>query len=865
MNDQRSVFEAIAITGLSFKMPQDATEETALWGTLENGTNVKTKWPTDRATTDAFFNNPKKPNTDMAVFDAPFFSITAKEASSMSPRQRQALEVANHFRAGIPMETLRESRTAVYGAFMADDWSLMASKDAEAVPRMNITGTSPSLLPNKISWFFDLRGPSIHVDTACSSGLTAFDMACQSMLCGDSDAALVLGASTLLTPEASLHLANLNFLSPDGCCYSFDSRGNGYGRGEGVVGVYLKPLRRAVDDGDVIRAIVRATASNQDGKTAVLTKPSILAQSGLIRHTYSKAGLDLSKTRYVEAHGTGTPTGDPIEAEAIARVFKNARSLDEPLFLGSIKANIGHLEGSSGPASVVKAVMMLERGIIPPQALFNTLNPAIDAANNNLKPGLRRVSVNSFGFGGANAHVVLDDAVNYMRTHNIRGFYRYVDHHSPNNSEDLEVAETIMNDHVETSDTGCDTDKLAIQRMLQAYCQYYSTQIAGHPGKLNQLAYTLAARRSRMSWRSYAVLDDSTASQPATGNNQDSIRITPSLLVNKASRVNSDKTHIANIFTGQGAQYANMGLALLRYPVFARSLQISSGIFRHLGGDWSLLDAMKDQNKINSPDFSQPVCTALQIALVDLLRSFDVEPAVVIGHSSGEIAAAYTVAALSHECACKVAYFRGKHVGRLARQLEADGKPGAILSVNLAQDEVPNYIDSFGFDSSNESSVCLACVNSPKNVTLAGPAYLIDMLRTDLDNKGIFAQKLNTVVAYHSPAMETVVEQYGSDIGRLCRGTVRQSAVMVSSVTGEVVEPDRLVKPQYWVENMVSPVQFVKALKSLTTWAADTRTAITKGSVSSITLADLIEIGPHPALRRLVNDTLPLFRYHSCI
>ncbi|ETS76597.1 hypothetical protein PFICI_11984 [Pestalotiopsis fici W106-1] len=890
--------EPIAITGFSFRMPQDAIDESGLWNIMEKGLNVKTKWPASRSNPDAFHDNgSKNPNTlpshyahfmkeDPGVFDAPFFSITPKEAASMSPRQRQALEVAYHTfeSAGIPMEDLRGSLTAVYGASMADDWTLMSSKDAEMVPRMSITGNAASLLPNKISWFFDLRGPSVHVDTACSSGLTALDLACQSILSGNAKAALVFGSSTLLTPEASLHLANLNFLSPDGCCYSFDSRANGYGRGEGVAALYLKPLRQAVNDGDVVRAIVRGTASNQDGRTPGLTQPSSDAQIELIRHTYAKAGLDLKKTRYVEAHGTGTPMGDPLEARACGRTFGAERSPDEPLYLGSIKANIGHLEGSSGPAGVIKAIMMLERGIIPPQALFESLNPAIDAATHNIKiptaitpwpePGVRRISINSFGFGGANAHAILDDAVHYMRSNNLQGFHHSTDVPElvPSGLNGLtRSSHSAVNGAIHGVDASATSvpqllvwsavDEPAIQRMLQSYAEYYTKHITGRPRKLAQLAYTLAARRSIMSWRSFAVLEDDLVAPGPEAIDEDSATITK-LPTAKPLRVNLGKTDIAFVFTGQGAQYAGMGLELLHYPIFAKSLQKSDEIFNSLGSEWSLLvDAIKDQEKIATPEYSQPLCTALQIALVDLLRSFNILPAAVVGHSSGEIAAAYTSGALSHHDTCKVAYLRGKLAGQLARQLHISGTPGAMLSANLSEDEVPTYLENLGLSAPDEASVCLACVNSPKNVTLAGPADLIDTVKADLDKRGVFAQKLNTGLAYHSPAMRAIAQEYASKIGPLEAG--KQSGIrMISSVSGKPVQSDTLASPQYWVDNLVSTVQFAGALKALTT---QTTAKLSDSTSEPLVLTDLIEIGPHAALRRPIKQTAPQLRYHALL
>jgi acyl transferase domain-containing protein len=628
MDSTGPLFEPIAVTGFSFKMPQDAVDETGLWKVLEEGRNVMTEWPASRTNVDSLIDDgTKKPNTlpsrgahflaeDPGAFDAPFFSITAKEASSMDPQQRQALEVSYHTfeNAGIPVHELRGSRTAVYGASMQSDWLMMGAKDPDTVPRMNITGNAASLLPNKISWFFDLRGPSIHVDTACSSGMSALDMACQTILCGNADAALVVGSSVLLSPETSLYLANLNFLSPQSRSFSFDSRGDGYGRGEGMAALFLKPLKRAVRDGDIVRAVVRATASNQDGRTPGLTQPSSEAQEALIRTAYAKAGLSMDKTRYVEAHGTGTPTGDPIEARAIGNAFGRMRSPDQPLYLGSIKANIGHLEGSSGPAGVIKSIMMLEKGIIPPQALFENLNPAIDAKGNNLKiptaktpwpqSGLRRISVNSFGFGGANSHAILDDAMHFMQEHNVEGFHHCVDR--PDTAD-----MTLVNGLTDSTAVGVEvtdgekasaaspallvwsaSDQAATHRMLRRYDDYYFSHIAGDGRKLGQLAYTLSARRSIMPWRTFSIVDGSETVSQASDDQL-------SLRTEKPVRVSSDKAGIAYIFTGQGAQYAAMGQALLQYPVFEQSLKVTDQLFKDMGCEWSLF-GRSQQSKVFS-------------------------------------------------------------------------------------------------------------------------------------------------------------------------------------------------------------------------------------------------------------------------
>lgn len=276
-------------------------------------------------------------------------------------------------------------------------------------------------------------------------------------------------------------------------------------------------------------------------------------------------------------------------------------------------------------------------------------------------------------------------------------------------------------------------------------------------------------------------------------------------------------------------------------------------------------DAISDQEKISTPEYSQPLCTALQIALVDLLRSFNIVPAAVVGHSSGEVAAAYAITALSHESACKAAYFRGMLAGRLAHDLDVAGSPGAMLSANLREDDVPKFLASFGLSVPDGTSICVACVNSPKNVTLAGPADQIDIAKAELDKRGVFAQKLHTGVAYHSPALRAIAKEYAIRIGDLEAGPARSSTIMVSSVTGQVIEPEVLATPQYWVDNLTSSVQFSKALSSLAGLATRSSSVVVGNPGQQLPLTDLVEVGPHAALRRPVTDTVPQLRYHAWI
>ncbi|KAF2969750.1 hypothetical protein GQX73_g3806 [Xylaria multiplex] len=868
--------EPIAIIGFALKLPQEVEDEFSFWDVLKDRQNLMTEWSESRGTIDSFHDTGSgKLNTlrsrgahfvkeDPGVFDAPFFSITSNEAIAMDPQQRWVLEAAYHAfeNSGTPLERLKGSSTAVFGASMSGDYARILSKDPDSMPRMAATGLGSSCLPNRVSWFFDLRGPSVLVDTACSGSLIALDHACQSIHNGDASAALVFGSSLLLSPESSIILSNMNFLSPDSVCYSFDRRANGYARGEGVVAIVIKPLHQALSDGDMIRAIIRSTGNNQDGRTPGLTQPSAEAQEMLIRHVYQKAGLDFKHTRYVEAHGTGTPTGDPVEMRAIGRVFRNFRSPQDPLYVGSVKANIGHLEGGSGLAGLLKATLLLEKATIPPNALFEEMNPSIDAEFYHVSvptesvewpsSGLRRASVNSFSFGGSNAHAILDDAQHYLQGHGLKGFHNSEVHCSEKGPYNMSLIESQASDlsgkrNGNENDASGDykllvwtaADGSAMERVLDSYQTYYQTRVHGDADKLNRLAHTLAVRRSHLAWRSFAVIGMSPSVTPMLNGSQ-----LAQLPAAKPVRASNEGLSMAFVFTGQGAQYPGMGVDLLRYSIFAETLQRAETAFRKFGCDWSLFDQLREKVPLDEPKYAQPICTALQLALVELLKSFGVFPATVVGHSSGEIAAAYTTGALSFESACKVAYYRGLVTMRLKEI--PDLAPGAMLSVNLPEAKVQDYVGNVeGIDS---SSTHVACINSPSNCTLSATEETIDKIKTELDRDEIFSQKLRTGVAYHSPVMHRIANEYLELLGSLDAGISEDRISMISTVPGyATITPEDLLNGQYWVDNLVSPVQFAAAIQLL---------ARATPKIGQEALTDVIEIGPHPALRRPILDTL---------
>ncbi|KAK7752400.1 Type I Iterative PKS [Diatrype stigma] len=782
----------VAVVGYSYRLPQGVDDDAAFWDVLQGRRNLMTSWPESRLNLESFSNKKQQKisgpgghfvTEDVAAFDAPFFSVTAKEAASMDPLQRWSLEAAyrafekgkiqqpTNLRdepafesladvtaalAGIPATSLGGSRTAVFSASMIEDFARLSAADPENVERTAATGSVVScVIPNRVSWYFDLRGPSVHVNTACSSSLTAVDLACKVLKCGD----------------ASCMLSTANFLSPNSRCHSFDDRADGYARGEGVVAVVLKPVSAAVRDGDMIRAVIRSTGSNQDGQTPVLTQPSPQAQEDLIRHVYAQANLPLNQTRYFEAH-----------------------------------ANIGHLEGASALASIVKCILILEKGMITPNALFENMNPAIDADFYNIRDCAGRRAGNE-----STPALPLDTGAK---------------------------PPTLL---VWTA-----ADEKAVARTIAAYETYYTDRVLGHPGKLESLAFTLAARRTLMLWRTFAVVAGADGILPKEG--EKSLGVPA-----RATRSSAPgDLGLAFVFTGQGAQYVDMGWDLVQFPVFAETLRRIDDNYRIFGCEWSVFDELRNKDNIDKPEYSQPLSTAVQIALLELLKSFGVVPKAVVGHSSGEISAAYAAGALNLPSACKVSYYRGQLAGKLRAANAA--APGAMLSVNLAEDRVADYLQAVPGDT---TSVGVACINSPGNCTLSGPEAAIDAVKAQAEKEGMFAVKVKTGVAYHSSSMLEIANEYRSLMGTL-EGAARGAGAkvpaattcpMVSSVTGKPIRLPELVKAQYWVENMVSPVRFADAVQVLTQ-----KSSTIKIGLGSIT--DLVEIGPHPALKRPIQDTV---------
>ncbi|KAI1264012.1 putative polyketide synthase [Xylariaceae sp. FL1019] len=872
--------DAIAICGFSLKFPGDAITAESFWQMMADKRCAATDFPRDRFKGTSFYDEKGGVNTirapgghfireSLAAFDADFFSISSMEACSIDPMQRWLLETA--FRAlenaGITMESIAGSATSVYTGSFGLDYGVQINRDAESPPAQAGLGFGISFLANRLSWFFDLRGPSVGLDSACSSSAMSIDMACQALRSGACTMSMVAGCNLTFAPETFTWLSNLHFLSPDGRCYSFDHRANGYARGEGIGVIILKKVADAIRDGNTIRAVIRSTLSNEDGRTPGITQPSSYSQESLIRETYRRAGLSMEPTRYFEAHGTGTAIGDPCEARAIGSSFAHIRSSSDPIFVGAVKSNIGHLEGASGIAAVIKTVLVLERGIIPPNANFEQLNPKIDAEGWGIKfpaeccswpsPGLRRASINSFGYGGANCHIILDDAYHYLSSRCLTAQHctQFMSD-GVNGSAHFRPLEGTNTERADMHGAARSTKLLAwssadkggldrIAQLFQGIKRDAPLQSLAWEGWLGNLAYTLDSRRTHLRWRSFALVNAACEFADIRAH------------MSSPVRANLEAPpRIGFVFSGQGAQWAGMGQELLQYSSYATELQHAGKFLRGLGCSWSVTDELvkSDASRLDDPKLSQTLCTVVQVALVNLLERFGVRPKGVVGHSSGEIAAAYAGGYISLESCWKLAYLRGVCCSRLLASSPAPIK-GAMISVGIDEQEAAGILSLFNSQNSHFGAA-IACVNSPRNVTISGEESTINMIFQHLQKQGTFVRRLRVPLAYHSPQMRAIADEYTHMISTLDEGC-RERIPMISSVTGEPATLGQLIDPSYWALNLVSTVRFSEAIGVLCAQSA-------VGLVKKIDLSHhdacvvdhLLELGPHATLQGPIRQTL---------
>lgn len=812
--------EPLAIIGIGCRFPGGASPA-SFWNMLCAGTDAIREVPLDRWSIAAHYDPaPGRAGKSLSKwggfienidrFDSGFFGISAREADSIDPQQRLLLEASwEAFEdGGQTLEELRTSSTGVFVGISTTDYAAM-QVDRDGLNLADVysaTGSASSIAANRISYCFDLRGPSVAMDTACSSALTACHVACQSLWHGDCSMAVVAGVNALLNHDNYIAFSRMSMLSPDGRCKAFDASANGFVRAEGVGAVVLKPLSAAQAEGDRIYAVIRGTAANQDGRTNGITLPSQQAQAALIRQACQSANILPGEISYVEAHGTGTAVGDPIETAALGSVLCEGRR--HPCLIGSVKTNIGHLEAASGIASLIKAALILKHKTVPPSLHFKNPNPNINFEKLKLRvvhrleklPQRSRglfAGINSFGFGGANAHVILEAAPGPPRKKDSpagKGFRQHfilpISAHS--------------------------------QEALEGAAKQYRALLSENKANAGALCGAAATRRSHLAHRLCLIgssredflerLDDYLAGER-----------NPAVVAGEAA---PNATPVF-VFSGQGSQWWGMGRELLREEkVFREQFEECDKLFREFG-NWSLIEELSSGEKssrLRQTEIAQAAVFSLQIALAALWQSWGVKPSAVVGHSVGEVAAAHTAGILTLREAARVIFHRG-------RSMKSAPGTGRMLAAGLDSAQAEELAARF------PGEVAIAAFNGPNSVTFSGEAAPLEEVARILEARGIFNRFLQVNYAFHSHHMDVAKDELLLALGKL--ETAPAQLKMLSTVTGTLVDGPDLTS-DYWWRNIRQPVRFGAAIAALS------------GQGHNL----FLELSAHPALTATISETL---------
>ncbi|MFI6517753.1 SDR family NAD(P)-dependent oxidoreductase [Spirillospora sp. NPDC050679] len=831
--------QAVAIVGAACRLPGGVDDLDRLWEVLRDGRDLVGRVPPDRFDADRFVDEsmPRKGKSytaaggfleDLAGFDAGYFGISPREAAQMDPQQRLLLEVAVEALddAGIDPAPLAGGDTAVYIGISDASYGALQMLSTDTVNPYTMSGAASSIAANRLSHFFGLRGPSMAVDTACSSALVALDRACKTILEGTSRIALCGSANALLSPYHYIGFSQASMLSPTGHCHSFSANADGYVRAEGAGLVVLKRLADALADGDRVHAVILGSASNSDGRTMGLALPNVDAQEELLREVYQHTDVHPDELVYLEAHGTGTPVGDPIEAHAIGRALGVGRS-SGPLPIGSVKSNLGHLEPASGMAGLFKALLVLRHGLIPASLHADPPSPDIDFAGLNLAVAaapepiaeVRRpvVGVNSFGFGGANAHVLLTTPPG-PATHGIQS--------PPAPGQQALALSTAGSDAVENS--GAPRPMVPSQRVpeepdrerrtlpvlvtartadaaVEAAARLADRLEEASPQELYDIAYTSCRRRGRHSHRVAVVAESS--DQAA-----DRLR---SAAVNRAA----GDGRVALVFSGNGSQWAGMGADLLTAdPVFRAAVEeVDAALAPHLG--WSVAREMAlppAEWRLSATEVAQPMLFAVQVGIVRMLRARGVEPAAVVGHSVGEVAAAHVAGILTLAEAARVLAERSH------AQAPTAGN-GRMAAVGLSCAQAEELLAGF-------PGIEIAAVNTAGHVTVSGPSDQMDLLADEMARGQVVFRDLELDYAFHSAAMDDARDALVAALAGL--EPAAGHVPFISTLTGGPV-PGTELDAAYWARTVREPVQFAAAIDTLLDQGHEL----------------LVEIGPQPVLR----------------
>ncbi|MFN6535672.1 MAG: SDR family NAD(P)-dependent oxidoreductase [Nostoc sp. EkiNYC01] len=792
----------IAIVGMGCRFPGGVNNAETYWQLLSQGIDASREIPSDRWSVDSYYtphpDTPGKMYTrrgsfieQVAGFDADFFGIAPREAVSIDPQQRLLLEVAWEAleNAGQSTEKLEGSATGVFIGISTNDYARfhINSGDPNRIDAYSFIGCTPSVVSGRLSYVFGLQGPSLTIDTACSSSLTAIHLACESLRKRECNLALAGGVNLMLAPETTIYFCQVKALAADGRCKTFDAAADGYGRGEGCGVVVLKRLRDALADGDRILGLIRGSAVNQDGRSNGMTAPNGSAQQAVIRQALAAAAVQPQEIGYVEAHGTGTVLGDPIEIRALTSVLCADRSQDNALIVGSVKTNIGHLEAAAGIAGIMKVVLALQHRQIPPHLHFTQPNPHIDwqelplVIPTQLTPWTSDkllAGVSSFGMSGTNAHVVLEGVL-VEEDAGTRG------HGDAGNDESDRVYLLPLS--------------AKSPEALKDLAKAYRDLLAEKPLQLEDICYTASLRRVHYEYRLGLV---GNSAEELANQLRDFIEDIPNSDVNWGYQGSNRRQQIAFVFSGQGSQWLGMGQELLtQEPVFREALEECDRIIQSYTS-WSLiaeLSAPPEKSRLDETEIAQPAILSLQVALVALWRAWGVEPSAVVGHSVGEITAAYVAGVLSLKDALWIVVQRAK----LMQQATGRGK---MAMLHLPHKAVAEVIVPY------EDKIAIAAINSPSSTVISGAAEAIEIILEKVEQQGIFCRRLPVNYAFHCPQMDG----YSRELEKIIQDIQPKSPYLqiFSTVSCQPSQPGDF-DAAYWGRNMRQSVRFAEAMDNL--------------------------------------------------